>query len=127
MKTLCPLWQLRGWGSMSDAGQKHFGIDWAARTFENPANGNHSNYAIHAHEAVLDVPPLAIPADQARMNLEGVKCFEVMTKLGNRISDHGERFVLSCNSKNASTHKPIHTPKVGKRKISAIVDVEVEI
>ena len=50
-----------------------------------------------------------------------------MTKLGDRIAYHGERFLLSCNSKNTGTYKPMHATNVGERKISAVVDVDIKI
>ena len=61
------------------------------------------------------------------MNLEGLKYFEIMTKLGNHIAYHGERFLLSCNSKNAGTYKPMHATNVGERKILAVVDADIQI
>jgi hypothetical protein len=112
---------------MSESAQKNFRIDWPARAFEHPANGNDSNDTIHANEAVFDKTPLAIPPDQARLNLEGLKYFEIVTELSDRIAYYGDRFLASCNSKNASTYKPMHASNVGERKISAVVDVHIEI
>lgn len=61
------------------------------------------------------------------MNLEGLKYFEIVPKLGGCIAYHGECLLLSCNSKNAGTDKPMHASNVGERKISAVVDVDIKI
>lgn len=86
---------------MRDTGQKDFWIDRASRTFEHASNGDHTNHTPHPRETVFDKPPLMVPSNQPRLNFEALKCFEIMAKLGDRITDHGKRFVLSCNRKNA--------------------------
>ena len=52
---------------------------------------------------------------------------EIVTKLGDRIAYHGERFLLSCDSEHAGTHEPIHATNVRERKISAVIDVDVQV
>src|SRR5215472_8593296 len=61
------------------------------------------------------------------MDLESLKCFEVMTKLGDRIPYHRERSMPTCNSKSAGTYTPMDAPDVGERQIATVVDVEIDV
>jgi hypothetical protein len=53
----------------------------AVRSPEHSANCNHADHAMVTQEAMLDQCPLAIPAYQARMNLDGLKYFQIAAKL----------------------------------------------
>jgi len=79
------------------------------------------------HEAMLDKCPLAIPAYQARLNLDGLKCFEIAAKLGDCIAHHGERFLLSSNAKDTRSHEPMQAANVCERKISPVIDVKIYV
>jgi hypothetical protein len=112
---------------VSQAGEKHLRINRVIRGLQDHADGNHSNHSTLAHEAVFEEPASAVPADCARVNLESLKYFEVMTKLCERIANHRKRLVLSCNSENAGTHNSMRASNVGERKISTVVDVEIKV
>src|ERR1019366_5311491 len=127
MKTICPLGQFRRWRGVGESCQKHYQIERTARSFEHPANCNQANHATVSHEAMFKKPVLAIPADQARVNLEGLECFEIATKLGDRVAHHRGRLLLSCNSQDAGTRELIYVTNVGEREISTGVDVDVKI
>ena len=112
---------------MSQSSEQHLRINRATPSLEYPSDRNHSNNAILAHEAVFQKTPFAVPTDQARVNFEGLKYCEVTTKLGGRIADDRKRLVLSGNSQNTSTDKLVHATNVGERKISTIVDMQIEV
>ena len=116
-----------GDGALCKPGQQQLRINRATLSLQYNAAGNHTKDAILAHEAVFKKNPFAVPTDHARVNFEGLKYFEVMTKLSGRIADDRKRFVLSCNSKKAGAHNPMHATNMGERKVSTIVDVEVVI
>jgi len=77
---------------------QHLWINRATLSLCHRADGNHPKNALLAHEALFEKRPLAAPTDQARVNLEGLKYFEVMTKLSDRTADYRERLVLSEDS-----------------------------
>lgn len=112
---------------MGESRQQHSRIDGAARSFEDTANRHHADHAIGTHEAVFEKPPFAIPADQARVNLESLEYPEIVTKLGDRIAYYGKRFLPSGNPEDAGTHKPVDAANVGECKISAVVGVKVQV
>src|SRR5262249_49819508 len=122
-----PLGQFGGWRAVTQFSAHHLWINRATLSLQHRTAGNHPNDAILAHEAVFEKHPLAVPTDHARMNLEGLKYFEVMTKLCELIANHRKRLVLSCNSESAGTHNPMSATNLGECKISTIVDVEVVI
>ena len=112
---------------MGDSCQKYPRIEGAARSFEDTANCDHSNHTIPTHEAVFDKSPLAIPADEARVNLEPLEQLEIVTKLGDRIAYDGECFMPSCNPQHTGTREPMNAANVGERKIATVVDMAIEI
>src|SRR5258708_17526505 len=79
------------------------------------------------HEAMLDEYPLAIPAYQARLDLDGLKCLEIAAKLGDRIADHWGGVLPSRDAERTGQHEPVDPADVGECKIAAVVDVEVDI
>jgi len=109
-----------------EPGQKHPGIDRAVRPFEHTADCNHPNHTLVTHEAMFDKTPLAIPADQARLNLEGLKYPEIAAKLGDGIANHGEGFLPPGNAKGTGEREPVDPADIGERKISTVVDVEID-
>src|SRR5436190_11666063 len=127
MKTICPLRQLRRRLGVTEPRQKHVRIDRAGGALEDSPNGNHPSHAIQSNETVFDISPFSIPADHARVNLEPLKCFEITAKLGDRITNYRKCLLLSCDSENAGTDKPMYATDVGERKISAVVDVKIDI
>jgi len=102
-------------------------INWAGRTLEETANGDDSNYAIHAHEAMLNKSPFPIPTNQARMDFKNLKQLEIVTKPGDRIAYDRQGLMLTHDSKEIRTHEPVHASNIGQREIAAVVDVEVNV
>src|SRR4030095_5878699 len=127
MKTIRPFRQYRRWRRVGKSRQEHRWIDGTSRSFEDTANSNHADHPILAHEAVFQESPLAVPSDQARVDLEGLEYPEIVTELGDRVADHRERPLSSCKSEHAGTHEPIDATDVGERKIPAVVDVQIQI
>lgn len=107
--------------------QKYPRIDRAVRSFEYTANGNHPDHALMTDEAMFDKSPLTIPANEARVDLKGLKCFEIAAKLGDRIANHREGFLAARNGKRAGQREPVDAADVGECKISPVIDVEVYI
>src|SRR5580700_2770023 len=94
-----PVGEFRRWGGMRESSQQYPGIERAARTFEDASNGDHADDAMIAHEAMFDEAPLFIPAEQPGVNLEALECLKIAAKLGDGVSHHRERLLLSCNAK----------------------------
>ena len=127
LKMIGPPGQFRRWRLVPECRQKHSGIDRSIRSFEHSANCNHADHAMVTHEAMLDKCPLAIPAYQARLNLDGLKCLEIAAKLGDCIAHHREGSLPSRDAKRAALQEPVDASDVGERKISTVVDMEVYV
>ena len=112
---------------MRDTRKQQLRINGSGRTLEETANGDDSNYAIHAHEAMLDKSPFPIPTDQARVDFKSLKQLKIVAELGDRIAYDRERLMPARNRKNARTYEPMHPTNIGQRKISAVVDVEINV
>ena len=112
---------------MGESRQKYLRIDGPGRSFEDTANYDHADNAILTHEAVFEKSPLAIPADQARVNLESLDFPQIVTKLDNRVANDGHRLVLPCHPQHTGAHEPMDAANVGKCEIAAVVDMEVQI
>ena len=112
---------------MREARQEYARIDRSCGSFEHSADHDHPDDATMAHEAMLYVPPFAIPAEQARLNVEGLKRAKIPSKLRNCIPHHGERILPTRDAEGAGPHEPIQAANVGKGKIPAVVDVQIQI
>src|ERR1700730_5573827 len=127
MEAICPRRQLWRWACVGKSSQDFSGIARAVAPLEYTANGHHPNHAAPAHEAVLEEPPLVVPADQSRVDFEGLECPEVAAKLCDHVAHDRVCFVPACHPKHPRTHEPMHAANVGEREISPVVDVQVEI
>src|SRR4029434_3060005 len=127
MKTIRPFRQYRRWRRVGKSRQEHRWIDGTFRSFEDTANSNHADHPILAHEAVFQETPLAVPSDQARVDLELLEYPEIATELGDRVANHRKRLLSSCESYHAGTRELIDATDVGKRKMPAVVDVQIQI
>src|SRR5882672_4945000 len=109
---LCPLGQFGRWRVVRESGQKYSGIDRAVRSFECTANCYHANHASIAHEAMFDESPLVVPAYQARLDLDGLKYFEIAAKLGDGIANHREGVLPPRNAERTGKREPVNPADV---------------
>src|ERR1700722_7797177 len=112
---------------MGESGEQYAGILRSAGSLEQAANHDHPEHAPAAHETMFDESPLAVPADQAGMNLEALKKLQVAAKFGDRVAYHGESLVPPCNGQSAAEHEPLQAADIGKRQIAAVVDVQIQV
>jgi hypothetical protein len=68
-----------------------------------------------------------VPADQPRVNLEGLKRSEVTAEPRDGVTHDGVGLVLTGDAKNARAREPMDATQVGECEKSAVVDVKVEV
>jgi len=61
--------------------QERSRINRAVGSLEDAANRNHPNDAVRADEAVFEESPLVVPANQSRVDFEGLERSHVAAKL----------------------------------------------
>src|SRR5277367_1279368 len=102
-----PLREFRRWGGMRDPCQQYSRIERPARAFEDASNGDHADDALIAHEAMFNEAPFLVPAEQSGVDLEAFERLEIAAKLGDGITHHGKRLLLSCDAEGTRSHEPV--------------------
>lgn len=107
--------------------EKHLRIDGSIRPLEHATHGDYAKHSSFTHEAMLHKTPASIPPKHARVDLEGLKGFEIASEFCDGIAHDGHCALLTSHRHRAGAKEPMHARNVREREIASIVYVQIQI